>query len=56
MVLVELITFVICLIITRGSFLTSYNAGFLINIVFSSAIAGCNTFMLLNKDVSKALK
>jgi hypothetical protein len=56
MVLVELITFVICLIITSGSFLTAYNASFLINIVFSAVIAGCNTFMLLDKDVAKALR
>ena len=56
MALVELITFVICLAITSGAFLTTYNAGFAVNIIFSLAVGGCNAYMLLNKDVSKALK
>jgi hypothetical protein len=56
MALVELITFVICLAITSGAFLTTYNAGFAVSIIFSLAVGGCNAFMLLNKDVSKALK
>jgi hypothetical protein len=55
MALVELITFVICLAITSGAFLTTYNAGFAVNIIFSLGVGGCNAFMLLNKEVSKAL-
>jgi hypothetical protein len=56
MALIDLITFVICLAITSGAFLTTYNAGFAINIIFSLAVGGCNAYLLLNKDVSKALK
>jgi hypothetical protein len=56
MALIDLITFVICLAITSGVFLTTYNAGFAINIIFSLAVGGCNAYLLLNKDVSKALK
>ena len=56
MLLIEFIGFVICLIISKGSFLTEYNVEFFINIVFSLAVAGCIAFLLLNKDVSKALR
>jgi len=56
MALIELITFVICLAITSGAFLTTYNAGFAVNIIFSLAVGGCNAYLLLNKDVRKALK
>jgi hypothetical protein len=56
MALVELFTFVVCLAITSGAFLTNYNANFMVNVIFSLAVGGCNAYMLLNKDVSKALK
>ena len=56
MLLVEFIGFVVCLIVTSGTFLTDYNVEFFINIVFSLAVAGCIAFLLLNKDVSKALR
>ncbi len=56
MVLIELLGFVICLIITEGAFLTQHNVEFFLNIVFSLAVSGLCAYLLLNKDVSKALK
>ena len=56
MLLVEFIGFVVCLIITKGTFLAPYNVEFLVNILFSLVVGGCIAFLLLNKDVSKALK
>jgi hypothetical protein len=56
MLLVELSGFVICLIITKGTFLAHYNVGFLVNIFFSILVGGTIVYLLLNKDVSKALK
>jgi hypothetical protein len=56
MVLLDLFTAVICLIITSGTFLAQHNFDFLIDIVFNLAIGGCNAYLLLNKDVAKALK
>jgi hypothetical protein len=56
MLLVEFVAFVICLIITKGTFMAHYNVEFLVNIFFSLVTAGCIAFLLLNKEVSKALK
>jgi hypothetical protein len=56
MALVEILGIVICLILTKGLILTPHNFSFLIFLFFSVVVAGCNIFMLLNKDVSKALK
>jgi hypothetical protein len=56
MVLLDLFTAVICLIITSGTFLAQHNFDILINIVFNLGVGGCNAYLLLNKDVVKALK
>jgi len=56
MLFVEFAAFVICLIISKWTFLTDYNVEFLINIFFSLVVGGTIAFLLLNKDVSRALK
>jgi hypothetical protein len=56
MLLVEFVGFVTCLIITKGTFLAQHNVVFLVNILFSLVVGGCIVFLLLNKDVNRALK
>jgi hypothetical protein len=49
-------TFVLGLIFTSGLFLAHHNFVFLINILFGLAVGGCNAYLLLNKEASKALR
>jgi hypothetical protein len=56
MVLVDLIAFVIFLVLTKGAFLAPHNIGIIINFLFGLVVGGIIIFLLLNKDVSKALK
>jgi hypothetical protein len=55
-VVVEMATSVLCLIISSGVFLAHYNFDFLITSVFSLAVGGLNTYLLLDKEIAKAFK
>lgn len=56
MLLVELLGFALFLILSKGHFFVPYNIEFLSNMALNVAVAGALVFMLLNKDVNKALK
>jgi hypothetical protein len=56
MLLADLIGMVICLILSKGMILVTYNVDFLVNIVFSGLTAGCIGFLVMNKDVGKVLR
>src|SRR5262249_16169541 len=56
MVLVEMLPFGVCLAITSGRFLTSYNVYFLITMFFSLGVGAANAYLLLNREAAKALK
>jgi hypothetical protein len=56
MVLVALGGFVVGMIMTGGSFLGIHFNSFIVNMIFSLAVAGCNVVLLMHKNVAKALK
>ena len=47
---------VVCLIVTKGTFLTGYNAAYFVQISLSLLTGVAIIFLLLSSDVSKALK
>ena len=56
MLLVDLSGFVICLIITKGTLLAHHNVDYLVNLFLSLVVGGTIVFLLMNKEVGKALK